>query len=338
MRTESFKALLVEERQDENTGKARYEASVVKRSTEDLPDGDVLIRVRYSSLNYKDAMSARGNKGVTRHFPHTPGIDAAGEVVSDGGGFSAGEEVVVIGYDLGMETDGGFGQYARVPSDWVVRRPDGLSLREAMIIGTAGFTAALCVEKLLLNGVTPEQGPVLVSGATGGVGSYAVALLSRLGFRVTALTGKADAADYLSGLGADAVLDRSELSEEASRPMLKEQWAGAVDTVGGEILSNTLKSLQYGGSVACCGLVASPVFSASVLPFILRGVNLLGVDSVNLPLEKKAAVWERLAGEWKIDDLEQMATEIGFSELPGSLDTVFRGGARGRYLLNLDRD
>lgn len=336
--SDNFRALLVRERQDDNTGKLRYEASVVERGRDELPEGDVLIRVRYSSLNYKDALSARGNKGVTRHFPHTPGIDAAGEVASDGGGFSAGNEVVVIGYDLGMDTDGGFGQYIRVPSGWVVRRPEGLSLRETMIIGTAGFTAALCVEKLLLNGVAPEQGPVLVSGATGGVGSYAVALLSRLGFRVTALTGKADAAEYLNGLGADTILDRSGLSEETNRPMLKEQWAAAVDTVGGEILSNTLKSLQYGGSVACCGLVASPVFSASVFPFILRGVNLLGVDSVNLPLDKKAAVWKRLGAEWKVDDLEQMATEIGFSELTGALGTVFRGGARGRYLLNLDRD
>lgn len=336
--TDTFKALLVEERQDDNTGKPRYEAAVVERGTGELPEGDVLIRVRYSSLNYKDALSARGNKGVTRQFPHTPGIDAAGEVAAEGGGFSAGEEVVVIGYDLGMETDGGFGQYIRVPPGWVVRRPEGLSLREAMIIGTAGFTAALCVEKLLLNGLDPEQGPVLVSGATGGVGSYAVALLARLGFRVTALTGKPDAADYLTGLGAETVLDRSELGEETNRPLLKEQWAGAVDTVGGEILSNTLKSTQYGGSVACCGLVASPVFSASVLPFILRGINLLGIDSVNLPLERKAAVWKRLAGEWKVDDLERMATEIGFSALTGALETVFRGGARGRYLLNLDRD
>lgn len=336
--TDTFRALLVEERQDDNTGKPRHEAAVVERNTADLPEGDVLIRVRYSSLNYKDALSARGNKGVTRQFPHTPGIDAAGEVAADGGGFSAGEEVVVIGYDLGMETDGGFGQYIRVPSGWVVRRPEGLSLREAMIIGTAGFTAALCVEKLLLNGLTPEQGPVLVSGATGGVGSYAVALLARLGFRVTALSGKADAADYLKRLGAEVVLDRSEMSAESNRPLQKEQWAGAVDTVGGEILSNTLKSTQYGGSVACCGLVASPVFSASVLPFILRGINLLGIDSVNLPLEKKAAIWQRLGGEWKVDDLEQMATEIGFGTLTTALETVFRGGARGRYLLNLDKD
>jgi putative YhdH/YhfP family quinone oxidoreductase len=193
------------------------------------------------------------------------------------------------------------------------------------------------VEKLLHNGVTPEDGAVLVSGATGGVGSYAVALLARLGFRVTALTGKADAAAYLTDLGAEAVLDRSELNEETNRPLLKEQWAAAVDTVGGEILSNILKSLQYGGSVACCGLVASPVFSASVLPFILRGVNLLGIDSVNLPLEKKAAVWKRLGGDWKVDDLERMTTEIGFNELTAALETVLQGGARGRYLLNPDR-
>ncbi|MGM0634234.1 MAG: YhdH/YhfP family quinone oxidoreductase [Pseudomonadota bacterium] len=335
---EHFRAFRVEERTDGSDDRPTYKTALVKRSTDDLPDGDVLIRVRYSSLNYKDALSAQGNKGVTRHYPHTPGIDAAGEVVMDGGGFRAGDEVVVIGYDLGMDTDGGFGQYIRVPADWVSRLPEGLSQRESMIIGTAGFTAALCVEKLLQNGLEPGQGPVLVSGATGGVGSYAVALLARLGFPVTALTGKAEAETFLKSLGANDVMDRAGMSEENSRPMLKEQWAGAVDTVGGEILGNTLKSLRYGGSVACCGLVASPAFKTTVLPFILRGINLLGVDSVNLPLRKKQQVWQQLGQDWKIDTLESLATEIGMGELDEALRTVLAGGARGRYLLNLDRD
>ncbi len=333
-----FRAFRVEEHSDGPEDRPTYSTALIDRSTNDLPDGDVLIRVRYSSLNYKDALSAQGNKGVTRHYPHTPGIDACGEVVAEGGGFHAGDEVVVIGYDLGMDTDGGFGQYIRVPADWVCRLPEGLSRRESMIIGTAGFTAALCVEKLLQNGLEPGRGPILVSGATGGVGCYAVALLARLGFSVTALTGKADAEAFLKSLGADAVMDRADLNEENSRPMLKEQWAGAVDTVGGEILANTLKSLRYGGSVACCGLVASPAFKTTVLPFILRGINLLGVDSVNLPLWKKQQIWQQLARDWKIDTLESLATEIGLGELDAALRIVLAGGARGRYLLNLDLD
>lgn len=331
-----FTALRVEEQQREGEERPHYEASLVRRRIADLPEGDVLIRVRYSSLNYKDALSAQGNRGVTRHYPHTPGIDAAGEVVSaDGGSFSPGDEVIVIGYDLGMDTDGGFGQYIRVPADWVVPLPEGLMLRDSMIIGTAGFTAALCVEKLLQNGLQPSQGPVLVSGATGGVGSYAVALLSKLGYSVTALTGKQQEADFLHALGAQAVMERSELSEAGKKPLLKEQWAGAVDVAGGDVLANILKTLQYGGSAACCGLVASPAFDATVLPFILRGINLLGVDSVNLPLEKKAATWKRLSGDWKIPQLEQLANDIDFAQLVPSLEAIANGQARGRFVLNL---
>jgi len=330
-----FRALWVEE--DNSGEKPVYRSEIRERNIDELPTGEVLIRVRYSSLNFKDALSARGNKGVTRSYPHTPGIDAAGEVVSCGtSDFSAGDEVIVIGYDLGMNTPGGYGQYIRVPADWVVRKPDGLGLRESMVIGTAGFTAALCVEKLLRNGVSPEQGAVLVTGASGGVGSVAVCLLARLGFTVHALTGKASEHEFLRSLGASEVLARETLSESSTKPMLKEQWAGAVEVVGGEILSNVIKSLNYGGSVACCGLVASPVFSASVFPFILRGVNLLGVDSVNLPLSTKAALWQKLSGEWKLDQLDSLATDIGFDQLPVSLDAVFSGKSKGRLVLNLD--
>lgn len=328
----NFKALLVSE-----TGPRTYSASVVERSVDDLPEGEVEIRVRYSSVNYKDALSAAGNKAVTRDFPHTPGIDASGEVIScTTSEFSEGEEVIVTGYDLGMNTPGGFGQVIRVPAGWVARKPDGLSLREAMILGTAGFTAALCINKLLLNGLNGDKGEVLVTGATGGVGSVAVALLTHLDYRVVASSGKAEARDWLQSLGAKEVIDREEFSEADSKPLLKPRWAGAVDAVGGATLFNVLKSLLPGCSVAACGLVQSPVFEASVLPFILRGVNLLGVDSVEIPLFEKQAMWNKLATDWKLSGLDELVTEIGLTELDDCLGRVLKGQARGRYLVNLD--
>lgn len=327
-----FKALLVSEDSEEN-----FSSKIINRNTDELPEGDTLIRVNYSSLNFKDAMSFSGNKGVTRQYPHTPGIDAAGTIVSsDADSLSAGDEVLVIGYDLGMNTSGGFGQMIRVPSEWVVKLPSGLSQKQSMILGTAGFTAALCVEKLLLNGVKPDQGRVLVTGASGGVGMIAVALLSKLGFDVAASTGKSEAHGTLEKLGAAEIVDRNLLGEENKRPMLKEDWAGAVDVVGGDTLSNVIKSLRYGGSVAACGLVQSPSFTATVLPFILRGVNLLGVDSVQLPIDVKRRVWEKLGNEWKLDLLEDICTDIGFDELEASLTQVLAGGANGRFVLDLN--
>ena len=326
-----YKGLLVSE-----LAEKEFSSEITTLDTASLPEGEVLIEVSYSSLNYKDALSASGNKGVTRNFPHTPGIDAAGTVSeSTASEFPVGAEVIVTGYDLGMNTAGGFGQYVRVPAAWVVNKPAGLSLRDAMVLGTAGLTAALCVDKLLNAGLHAEQGEVLVTGATGGVGSIAVALLSRLGFQVVASTGKVDAASWLHDLGATGIIDRAELAESSSRPLLKERWAGAVDVVGGDTLFNVVKSLNYGASVAACGLVQSPAFQATVLPFILRGVNLLGVDSVELPLSVKQGMWEKLAGEWKLDGLESMVNEIGFDELTESLQAVLQGKARGRFLLNL---
>jgi len=314
----------------------KFSGEVVDLNIEDLPEGEVLIDVHYSSLNFKDALSASGNKSVTREYPHTPGIDASGVVVSSSdASFSEGDEVIVCGYDLGMNTSGGFGQYIKVPAGWVVKCPEGLSLKASMTLGTAGFTAALCVEKLIQNGVSPESGDILVTGATGGVGIVAVAILSKLGYRVIASTGKAEAEALLKQMGAADVIDRAVLSEENSRPMLKEQWAGAVDVVGGDTLFNVVKSLNYGGSVACCGLVQSPMFKASVLPFILRGVNLLGVDSVQLPLQTKSRVWSKLASDWKLDGLDEICTEIEFDQLEASLTSVLQGGATGRFVLNL---
>lgn len=315
----------------------RFETQVVERNIDELPAGEVLIRVSYSSLNYKDALSASGNRGVTRNFPHTPGIDAAGVVTeSSVSEFCAGDEVIVTGYDLGMNTAGGFGQYIRVPAAWVIKRSAGLSLREAMALGTAGLTAALCVDKLEQAGLEATDAPVLVTGATGGVGSIAVALLASLGYHVAAVTGKPDQAGFLTGLGAKQVLERSALQAGTDKPLLREQWAGAVDTVGGDILFNVVKSLQRGASVACCGLTAGTNFQASVLPFILRGVNLLGVDSVEIPLVVKASMWDRLSVQWRLPNLDALVKEITLAELPAAIAQMLNGQQAGRMLVRLD--
>lgn len=328
----TFRALQANE--DAN---GRFETRIIERDISELPAGEVLIRVSYSSLNYKDALSASGNRGVTRNFPHTPGIDAAGAVVeSSVSEFSEGDEVITTGYDLGMNTAGGFGQFIRVPAAWVIKRPAGLSLREAMALGTAGLTAALSVDKLEQAGLEPVDAPVLVTGATGGVGSIAVALLSRLGYNVTAVTGKADQADFLTKLGAKQVIERSALQAGTEKPLLKEQWAGAIDTVGGDILFNVVKSLQRGASVSCCGLTAGTGFQASVLPFILRGVNLLGVDSVEIPLVVKASMWDKLSVQWKLPNLNDLVQEISLESLPEAIERILAGQQTGRVLVRLD--
>jgi alcohol dehydrogenase len=326
-----FKAFWVEK--DEQG--VRHE--VVTRRTDELPEDEILVEVLYSSVNYKDAMSATGMPGVTREYPHQPGIDAAGIIrESTDPNLPLGEEVIVIGFDLGMNTPGGFGQFIRVPSDWVVPLPAGLSLRESMILGTAGLTAALCMEKLEWMNAQPQDGPVLVTGATGGVGSVAVSLLASLGFEVVAMTGKEAQHDYLKALGASEIVSREALGEVSARPMLKPAFAHAIDTVGGDILTNVVKSLQPQGSVAICGLVASANFDVSVLPFILRGVNVLGVDSVELPLEDKARNWQRLAEEWRLPTLEQMTLEIGLEEISETVDSLMSGSVVGRTLVKLN--
>ena len=304
-------------------------------NSETLPAGEVLIEVHYSSLNYKDGLSATGNPGVTRAFPHTPGIDASGVVLESAvPELSAGDDVIVIGFDLGMGTAGGFGERIRVPADWVVQRPEGLSLRASMALGTAGFTAAECVDKLeRMGGLSPAQGPVLVTGATGGVGSVAVMLLSQLGYEVVAVTGKADKANWLKTLGASEVLSREALAEGAGKPLLAERYAAAVDTVGGELLFNAVKSLRYGGSLAACGLVASPTIPATVLPFILRHVNLLGIDSVQWPLAEKKRLWGRLAKEWQLPSLETLVEPLSLETLSDALDRILAGEMVGRGLL-----
>lgn len=326
-----FKAWRVEEKD------GQYVGGEQTLNTGDLPEGDVLIRVSHSSLNYKDALSASGNKGVTRSFPHTPGIDAAGEVVeSTAGDFAEGSQVIVTGFDLGMNTDGGFGEYIRVPAGWCVPMPSGWDARTAMIYGTAGLTAGLCVQKLLTMGAEPTQGPVAVSGASGAVGSVAVELLSNLGFEVIAISGKADHGDELKALGASSVVGRDALAEE-KKPMLKPVFANAVDTVGGSPLAELLKQIKPGGSVSCCGLVAGPQLQTTVMPFILRGVNLLGVDSVEIPLADKQAVWDKFSNAWACPKTEASAKDIGRPELDAALKAFLKGASAGKTVLDHSR-
>lgn len=330
----TFRAMLVEE-----VAAGKYDQTIVTRATSDLPTNPVSIAVSHSSLNYKDALSAFGNRAVTRDYPHTPGIDAAGTVLADTSGvFSCGDQVVVTGYDLGMNTSGGLAERIAVPAEWVAPLPHGLSPREAMVLGTAGLTAALCVEKLLEAGAKPADGEVLVTGATGGVGSIAVALLGKLGFKVAAVTGKLESAEFLTGLGAWKVLDRETLAPFANKAIAKPLWAWAVDTVGGETLFNVIKCLKYGGGVAACGMASGAQFQANVFPFILRGISLLGVDSVELPLQKKCEVWGKLAGDWYIgEQLEKIAEDISLEQAPEFLARLHRGHGIGRYVVDMTR-
>jgi acrylyl-CoA reductase (NADPH) len=297
----------------------------------------VLINVKYSSLNYKDALSAIGNRGVTRKYPHTPGIDAAGVVVESlSEKFKVGDQVIVTGYDLGMNTSGGFGQYIRVPVEWVVKLPKGLSMKESMIYGTAGFTAALSVYKLTTSGVTPSDGDILVSGATGGVGSMAVNILSKIGYSVIAATGKPEAKDILVKMGAKDIVLRKDIDDKSGKALLKGRWAGVIDTVGGNILATALKSTKYGGSVTSCGNVASPELSTTVYPFILRGVSLLGIDSVKCPRKLRLKLWELLSNEWKLDSSNLKFEEISLSGLDAKIEDILKGKIIGRTIVNLD--
>ena len=327
----AFKAFWVEKEEK------AFSASIISRDVSELPAGDLLVEVRYSSLNYKDGMSARGILGVTRDYPHTPGIDAAGVVLeSSVDTFSPGDEIIAIGFDLGMNTPGGFGQRTRIPAGWATPLPAGLSLEQSMTLGTAGFTAALCVDKLESAGMTPAGGPVLVTGATGGVGSVAVMLLSQLGYTVHAVTGKPAQHGFLRDIGAREIVSREAALEGANRPLLRETWGGAVDTVGGDILFNAVKSLKYGSSLAACGLVASPAVTGTVLPFILRHVNLLGIDSVELPIERKTALWEKLGGDWKIEGLDALKRPLRLEGLSDAIDRILAGEMVGRGVLELD--
>jgi putative YhdH/YhfP family quinone oxidoreductase len=331
MAEKTFKAMVVREEKDN-----RFSRKIEERPVSSLPPGDVLVRVKYSSLNYKDALSAIGDRGVTKNYPHTPGIDAAGVVEeSSAAGFRRGDPVIVTSYDLGMNTPGGYGQYIRVPAGWVVKLPANLTLRESMIYGTAGFTAALSVLRLVEYGIKPEQGTVLVSGATGGVGSIAVSILVKAGYRVTAVNGVVDEKLYLLSLGAKEVISIEEATDKSDRTLLKARWAGAVDTIGGIMLSTTIRSLQQGGAVTCCGNVGSHDLPLNVYPFIIRGVTLIGIDSQNCPMPLRQRTWDRLAREWKLDHLDRITTETTLEGLSDRMDLMLAKKHRGRTIVRL---
>jgi acrylyl-CoA reductase (NADPH) len=329
MTPDRFRCYLVTKNE---VGKAQ--AAISHKTIEELPAGEVLIRVAYSSLNYKDALSATGNPGVTRKFPHIPGIDVAGSVVdSRSAEFRPGDEVLVTGYDLGQNTWGGFAEYARVPAGWVVPLPAGLSLRESMIYGTAGFTAAQSVAAIAHHGIEPGRGDVLVTGASGGVGILSVAFLAKLGYRVIAASGKPAAHDLVKLAGAAEIVSRDDVRDASEKPLLPARWVAAVDTVGGDTLATVVRSLDRGGCVAACGLVGGTALKLTVFPFLLRGVTLTGIDSAECPMATRRKLWQHMTTDWKPDCLPRLATEVGFGELGAKIDQILAGQVAGRVLV-----
>ena len=326
-----FKALIVKE---EN---GKFIREITDRSIDDLPRGDILINVQYSSLNYKDALSAAGNKGVTRRYPHTPGIDAAGVVVdTKSSKFTEGDEVLVTGYDLGMNTSGGFAEFIRVPAEWVVKIPDRLFIKESMILGTAGLTAGLALDRMEENGLDKE-GEVLVTGASGGVGSMATAILAKQGYKVVAGTGKTNQENYLKEIGAISLISRDEMIDKSRKALLSGRWSGVVDNVGGEILSTAIASTKQWGVVAACGNAASVELNTTVFPFILRGISLLGINSEKTPIELREKMWEKLANEWKPQNLRVMYEECSLEETNKKIEEILQGKIKGRVLVNVQK-
>jgi acrylyl-CoA reductase (NADPH) len=302
-----------------------------------LPPGEVTVAVEYSTLNYKDGMILEGQGRLVRAYPHVPGVDFAGTVLrSDSPEFRPGDPVILTGWRVGEVQWGGYAERARVKAAYLVRRPDGLSARQAMAIGTAGFTAMLAVIALERHGLTPDAGEVLVTGAAGGVGSVAVSLLSALGYRVAASTGRPELRDYLEGLGAAELIDRAALAAKPARPLDRERWAGAVDAVGGATLATVLTQLKYRGSVAACGLAGGSDLPATVLPFLLRGVNLLGIDSVMCPRDERIEAWDRLARDLPFDKLEAATQTVPLAEVPALAPRILKGEVRGRVVIDID--
>lgn len=329
----TFRAFIV------NKTEEGFSATLGTLKLTDLPEGEVLIKVAYSGVNYKDGLASIAEGKVVRSYPFVPGIDLAGVVeASSDPRFQAGDEVIVTSYDLGVSHYGGLSEYARVKADWIVPKPASLTLQEAMALGTAGFTAALAIQQLEKNGLKPEQGPVLVTGATGGAGSIALNILHKLGYTVTASTGKVSEQEYLRELGASDIIDRAVTSAESSRPLERETWAGSVDSVGGSTLSYLIRTTRYGGSIAAFGNTGGVQFGSSVFPFILRGINLLGIDSVSCPLAQRRALWERLASDLKPEKLlSHIGYEVRFAELPEALARVLKGQARGHTVVKIGK-
>lgn len=330
MKSKIYKALVAEEKDDQ------FVQSIQELNTEDLPDHDVLVQVHFSSLNYKDMLSATGNKGVTKSYPFTPGIDAAGIVEeSRDKRFNLGDKVIVTSYDLGMNTPGGFGQYISVPADWIVPLPKGLTLQESMMIGTSGLTAAIGAEKILGQNVKRKSGKVLVTGATGAVGSFGVALLSHLGYEVVAATGKQDQAEFLKELGAAKVIHRDEVTDVDSKPMLSSKWVAALDTVGGSMLDAILRQMSHNGVVACCGNVLGHELHTTIYPFILRGVSLMGIDSGIALMQDRIRIWNKLANDWKPEVLQQLFRKVPLVDLPEEIQRIQKGEQVGKVLIEL---
>ncbi len=327
---EDFKALVMDKTEGDFT------IGIKKITFDDLPHGEVLIKVAYSSINYKDGLASIPEGKIVRSYPFVPGIDLAGVVVSsEDPRYAEGDQVIATSYEIGVSHYGGYSEYARIPADWIVPLPSGLSLKEAMIYGTAGLTAALSVQRLEENGLSPEKGKVLVSGATGGVGSIAVAILAKRGYDVVASTGKASEHDYLHKLGAKEVVSRDEVFNGKVKALDKQLWAGAVDPVGGESLAAILSKIHYNGSVAVSGLTGGGNVPTTVFPFILRGINLLGIDSVYCPMESRKPLWQRMASDFKPEVLESISKEISLDELAQTLPIILQGQAKGRFIVKM---
>lgn len=306
------------------------------RDIDDLPKHDTLIKVEYSSLNYKDTLSANGHKGITRNYPHTPGIDAAGVVVkTEGNKFQAGDKVVVTGYDLGMNTSGGFAEYIRVPEEWIVPLPTNIPAKEAMIYGTAGFTAATAIFEFQKHGLTPESGKVLVTGATGGVGTLAIAMLAKMGYKVVASTGKTDLSDYLRKLGASEIIHRDEINDKSGKPLLEKQWIASLDNVGGNTLATILRSTLEYGIVCNCGMVEGTVLNTNVFPFILRGVRLVGIASAETPMRRRLEIWDKIFNEYRLEEYNFNIKEVTLEELRSEIDLMAKGKHVGRILVKV---
>jgi acrylyl-CoA reductase (NADPH) len=327
----TFRALLADRTDDGQT------LSITDIDDSQLHDGDVTVDVDFSTVNYKDGLALTGQGKVLRTFPMVPGIDLAGTVVEGAGGFAAGDQVVLNGWGVGESHSGGYAQRARLKSEWLVKLPEGLNTRQAMAIGTAGYTAMLAVLALEHNGVTPDNGEVLVTGAAGGVGSVSIALLSKLGYTVVASTGRAEESDYLKGLGATEIIDRATLSEPSTRPLNKERYAGVIDSVGSHTLVNALTQVKRNGAVSACGLAQGNDLTGTVLPFLLRGVTLAGIDSVYAPQARREIAWQRLATDVDTDKLEQMTSVIGLEDLEDIAPKILAGRVRGRTVVDPNR-
>ena len=331
MLPETFRCYLVTK---DASGKVA--GQITRRPLAELPPGDVLVRVAYSSLNYKDALAATGHPGVNHVFPHIPGVDAAGTVADSGvNEFVEDDPVLVTGFEMGSNRWGGYAEYVRVPHDWIVPLPFPLSLRDSMALGTAGLTAAMAVDALRKHNVAPDRGEVVVTGASGGVGSIAVALLAKLGYQVAAVTGKASAHDYLKKLGASQILDRQAVDDTSPKPLLSGRWAGGVDTVGGNILGTVLRATRHGGCVAACGLAGGNSLPVTVFPFILRGVTLAGIEAAWVPTTLRSEIWDRLAVQWKLDNLDAIAQPVDLEQLPAKIHEILAGRVTGRFVVRI---